>query len=219
MFQSLTFFRKKEEEKPMYLIVGLGNPGSKYDKTRHNMGYEVIDRLVDAHRIPRSGTKFHSLVGSGVIGGEKVLLMKPLTYMNLSGTAVSEAVRFYKLDPETQLIVISDDIDLPPGDLRIRKQGSAGGQKGLKHIIQCLGTDRFVRVRVGTGAKPEGWELADWVLSRMEGEDAHLAGSALDQAAKAVECIVTEGADKAMNLYNISTRKKSGKAVEPGQDS
>ena len=186
----------------MFLICGLGNPGREYHKTRHNMGFDVIDRLVDTYRIPQSGTKFHAMVGSGVIEGQKVLLMKPLTYMNLSGNAVGEAVRFYKLDPATELIVISDDIDLEPGRLRIRKKGSAGGQNGLKHIISRLGTDEFVRIRVGTGAKPAGWDLADWVLSRFSKEDREKADDALDRAAKAAVCVVRDGADAAMNTYN-----------------
>ena len=186
----------------MYLIAGLGNPGPKYEKTRHNMGFDVIDRLVEEYRIPQGGTKFHALTGSGIIGTEKVLLMKPLTYMNLSGNAVSEALHFYKLDPATQLIVISDDIDLAPGMLRIRKQGSAGGQKGLAHIVKCLGTDAFVRIRVGVGGKPEGWDLADWVLSRFSPEDRAKVDEAQERAVKAVFAIVTEGVDQAMNLYN-----------------
>ncbi|MDO4619223.1 MAG: aminoacyl-tRNA hydrolase [Lachnospiraceae bacterium] len=185
-----------------YLIVGLGNPGAKYDKTRHNMGFDVIDRLIEEYNVPQSGTKFHAMIGKGTIGTEKVLLMKPLTYMNLSGTAVREAVNFYKLDPATQVIVISDDIDLAPGKLRIRKKGSAGGQNGLKHIIAQLGTDQFTRIRVGTGSKPEGWQLADWVLSRFSAEDRKAVDEAIDRAAKAAACIVTDGPDKAMNLYN-----------------
>ncbi len=186
----------------MYIIAGLGNPGPRYEKTRHNMGFDTIDSLVTEYRIPSSGVRFHSMVGSGLIGGEKVLLMKPLTYMNLSGNAVGEAVRFYKIDPETQLIVISDDIDLEPGRIRIRKQGSAGGQNGLRHIIAQLGTDRFTRIRIGTGAKPEGWDLADWVLSRFPDGDRKLVDEAIGRAAKAAAVIVTEGADRAMNLYN-----------------
>jgi PTH1 family peptidyl-tRNA hydrolase len=187
----------------MYLIVGLGNPGPKYDKTRHNMGFDVIDRLVEEYQVPQSGTRFHSMLGSGRIGSEKVLLMKPLTYMNLSGNAVREAVQFYKMDPSTQLIVISDDIALEPGRIRIRGRGSDGGQNGLKHIITCLGTDAFARVRVGTGAKPADWDLADWVLSRFQAEDRKLVDDALDRASKAAAMIVTDGLDAAMNKYNV----------------
>ncbi len=188
----------------MHIIAGLGNPGTKYEKTRHNMGFDVIDRLIEEYRIPYGGVKFHAMTGTGMIGGGKVLLMKPMTYMNLSGNAVREAVDFYRIDPEKELIVISDDIDLEPGKIRIRKQGSAGGQNGLKHIISLLGTDRFTRIRVGTGAKPPEWDLADWVLSRFSKEDRALADDAVIRAAKAAALIVTEGPDRAMNLYNGS---------------
>ena len=190
------------EDRTMYVIVGLGNPGMKYEGTRHNMGFDVVDRLVVEHKIPQAGTKFHSLYGNGWIGSERVVLAKPLTYMNLSGTAVRELVDFYKLDPSRELIVITDDIALEPGRIRIRKQGSAGGQNGLKHIIQCLGTQEFIRVRVGTGAKPEGWDLVDWVLSRFSKEDRALVDKAIVEAANAVTAIVTDGIDAAMNKYN-----------------
>lgn len=186
----------------MYIVVGLGNPGSNYDGTRHNMGFEVIDRLIKEYNIPQAGTKFHSIYGSTIIGGEKVIVAKPLTYMNLSGTAVHELVSFYKIDPTSQLIVISDDIDTEPGHIRIRKKGSAGGQNGLKHIISQIGTQEFVRIRVGTGAKPAGWDLADWVLGRFNKEERALADEAVERAAKAVISIITEGPDKAMNRYN-----------------
>ncbi len=202
MWLKRLFGQEKGETKPMFLIVGLGNPGQQYQKTRHNMGFDVIDRLVETYGIPQTGTKFHAMTGSGLIEGQKVLLMKPLTYMNLSGTAVQEAVSFYKLDPGTQLIVISDDIDLDPGRIRIRTKGSAGGQNGLKHIVKCLGTDGFLRIRVGTGAKPAGWDLADWVLSRFSDEERTLVDDALDRAAKAAALIVADGPEKAMNLYN-----------------
>lgn len=186
----------------MYIIAGLGNPGRQYEGTRHNMGFDVVDRLVMDWNIPRGREQFHSLTGTGMIGGNKVLLMKPLTYMNLSGNAVREAVHFYKTDPAKELIVISDDIDLEPGHIRIRKKGSAGGQNGLKNIIQQLGTEEFTRVRVGTGAKPAGWDLADWVLSRFNKEDRALVDGAIIRAAEAVATIVTENVDAAMNKYN-----------------
>lgn len=190
----------------MYIIVGLGNPGRKYEGTRHNMGFDVIDRLVYKNNIPCSGSKFHSVYGTGMIGTQKVVLAKPLTYMNLSGTAVRELIDFYKIDPESELIVISDDIDLEPGRIRIRKQGSAGGQNGLRHIVQCLGTQKFIRIRVGTGGKPEGWELADWVLSRFTMDDRALVDDAIVRAADAVAAICTDGIDKAMNVYNVNTK-------------
>ena len=186
----------------MFIIVGLGNPGSKYDKTRHNMGFDVIDQLITRNHISGPFNKFHSMYGTGYIGGEKVVLAKPMTYMNLSGTAVRELVDFYKIDPATELIVISDDIDLDPGRLRIRKQGSAGGQNGLKDVIQKLGTQQFIRIRVGTGAKPADWDLADWVLSRFSPEERKLVDDAIVRAAEAVETAVKDGPDRAMNLYN-----------------
>ncbi len=186
----------------MHIIVGLGNPGSQYEGTRHNMGFDVIDRLIETYRIPQAGTKFHSIYGIGMIEGEKCLLAKPLTYMNLSGTAVREICTFYHTDPETDLVVISDDIDTEPGHIRIRKKGSAGGQNGLKHIIAQLGTQNFTRIRVGTGAKPEGWDLADWVLARFSKEDRKIVDGAIDRAAKAVGVMVKDGVDLAMNRYN-----------------
>ena len=186
----------------MYIIAGLGNPGSRYEKTRHNMGFDVIDALITEFRVPYGGVKFHAMCGQTMIGGEKVLLLKPMTYMNLSGNAVREAVDFYKIDPERELLVISDDIDLDPGRIRIRKQGSAGGQKGLRHIIEQLGTDRFTRIRIGTGAKPADWDLADWVLSRFDAEDRKKVDDAVERAAKAAAMFVTDGADAAMNQFN-----------------
>lgn len=166
------------------------------------MGFDVVDRLVELHHVPQGGVKFHALYGNGRIGAERVVLAKPLTYMNLSGTAVRELVDFYKIDPTRELVVVSDDIDLAPGRIRIRKQGSAGGQNGLKHIIQCLGTQEFIRIRVGTGQKPEGWELADWVLSRFPREERAVVDAAIREAADAVTAIVTDGIDAAMNRYN-----------------
>lgn len=186
----------------MHIIVGLGNPGIKYEGTRHNMGFDVVDRVVEEYQIPQSGTKFHSMYGIGMIEGEKCVVAKPLTYMNLSGTAVRELCDFYKADPTTDLIVISDDIDTKPGHIRIRKKGSAGGQNGLKDIIEKLGTQEFTRIRVGTGAKPEGWDLADWVLSRFSKEDRELVDSAIVRAADAIGVIMTDGVDMAMNRFN-----------------
>ena len=190
----------------MYLIVGLGNPGRKYEKTRHNMGFDVIDCLVEKHGVPQSGVKFNAMFGKGIIGGERVILMKPLSFMNLSGGPVREMVNFFKIDLEKELIVIYDDIDLDPGQLRIRKQGSAGGHNGMKDIIRCLGTDRFVRVKVGVGARPQDWDLADYVLSRFSDADRKVIDEGIEQAADAVEMAVEKGVDIAMNQYN---KKKS----------
>ncbi|MCR5294189.1 MAG: aminoacyl-tRNA hydrolase [Lachnospiraceae bacterium] len=186
----------------MFIIVGLGNPGMKYEGTRHNMGFDVIDALVERNRIPPAGSRFHALYGTGRIRGERAALVKPLTYMNLSGTAVREITAFYKIDVNKELIVISDDIDLDPGHIRIRKKGSAGGQNGLKDIIEKLGTEEFIRIRVGTGGKPAGWDLADWVLSRFSRDERKLADEAILKAAEAAEMIVAEGTDRAMNAFN-----------------
>ena len=186
----------------MYLIVGLGNPGRQYEATRHNMGFDAIDCLVEEHRVPQGGVKFNAMYGKAVIGGEKAILMKPLSYMNLSGGPVRDMVNYFKVDPETELIVIYDDIDLEPGNLRIRKQGSAGGHNGIKDIIRQLGTEKFLRVKIGVGAKPSGWDLADHVLSRFTDGDRKLVDEAIERAAKAVEMILSDGVDAAMNAYN-----------------
>ena len=189
----------------MYLVVGLGNPGKQYEATRHNMGFDTIDHLVEDYNVPQGGVKFNAMYGKTMIGGEKVILMKPLSFMNLSGGPVREMANYFKIDPETELIVIYDDIDLDPGQLRIRKKGSAGGHNGIKHIIQQLGTQNFVRIKVGVGAKPKGWDLADHVLGRFDKEDRALIEEAQERACKAVELILTDSVDAAMNEYNKKT--------------
>lgn len=189
----------------MYLIVGLGNPGRQYEATRHNMGFDTVDCLIEKHNVPQGGVKFNAMYGKGIIGGDKAILMKPLSFMNLSGGPVCDMVNFFKIDPEKELIVISDDIDLEPGQLRIRKQGSAGGHNGLKDIIQKLGTQNFIRIKIGVGAKPQGWDLADHVLSRFPDSERKLVDEAIREAADAVEKIIAQGPDAAMNEYN---RKK-----------
>lgn len=186
----------------MYLIVGLGNPGKTYEGTRHNMGFDTIDYLIEEHQIPQSGVKFNAMYGKGIIGGEKVILMKPLSFMNLSGGPVQEAASYFKIDPETELIVIYDDIDLEPGQLRIRKQGSAGGHNGMKDIIQKLGTQKFTRIKVGVGAKPKGWDLADYVLGRFSANERKVVDESIKRAGKAVEIMLSQGVDAAMNEYN-----------------
>ena len=150
----------------MYVIVGLGNPDKKYEHTRHNIGFDVIDALADKYNISVTDKKHKALCGSGVIEGMKVLLVKPQTYMNLSGESVAEVMNFYKLDPDEEMIVIFDDISLEPGRIRIRKKGSAGGHNGIKSIIAMTGTQGFSRIKVGVGEKPQGWDLADHVLGR-----------------------------------------------------
>ncbi|MCI6004825.1 MAG: aminoacyl-tRNA hydrolase [Blautia sp.] len=192
----------------MFLIVGLGNPGRQYEGTRHNMGFDTLDYLIEKHQIPQGGVKFNAMYGKGIIGGEKVTLMKPLSFMNLSGGPVREMVNYFKIDPETEMIVIYDDIDLEPGQLRIRKQGSAGGHNGIKDIIRQLGTQKFLRVKVGVGAKPKGWDLADHVLGRFSSDDRRLADEAIGKAGDAVEMILSRGADAAMNEYNRKVQEK-----------
>lgn len=189
----------------MYLIAGLGNPGPKYDGTRHNMGFDVVTELISRHSIPSDGIAMKALYGKGLVNGQKVMLMKPLTYMNLSGEAVQQFVHYYKVDPAEELILIYDDIDLEPGQIRIRQKGSAGSHNGMKSVISCLGTTSFTRVRVGVGAKPEGWDLADYVLSRPGTEERKLIDEAVGWAADAVEMIVSGETEKAMSLYNGKT--------------
>lgn len=192
-------------EKEWYLIAGLGNPGREYEGTRHNTGFEVIDRLADRYDITgaaqtRSGK---ALTAKGRIEGQPVILMKPLTYMNLSGEAVREGLDYYHIDPGQHLIVISDDTDLPEGRIRLRTHGSAGGHNGLKNIILQAGTDHFIRVRVGIGAKPSPTaDLADYVLGHAGGEDRKLLEEGEVLAADAVAAIVSDGVDRAMCRFN-----------------
>ena len=186
----------------MYLVAGLGNPGKQYEATRHNMGFDTIDYLIEEYKVPQGGVKFNALYGKNMIGGDKDILMKFLCFMNLSGGPIRDMVNYFKIDPETELIVIYDDIDLDPGQLRIRKQGSAGGHNGIKDIIRQLGTEKFLRIKVGVGAKPKGWDLADHVLGRFSTEDRKLVDEAIGKAAKAVDIMIEQGADAAMNEYN-----------------
>lgn len=185
-----------------WLVVCLGNVGDQYDNTRHNIGFEVADELAERKNIPVQKLKHKALTNTTEIGGKKVLLMKPVTYMNLSGEAAGEAARFYKIPPE-RVLVVCDDVALPAGKLRIRKGGSAGGHNGLKSLIQHLGTDQFPRVRIGVGQKPHpDYDMADWVLGKFQGEDRKTMDAAVKRAADAVECLLREGADRAMNQFN-----------------
>lgn len=192
----------------MYIIAGLGNPGSKYAHTRHNAGFEAIERLADKYRIDISTKKFQALCGSGVIEGQKVLLLKPQTYMNLSGESIRAACDFYKIDPEKELTVLYDDISLDPGQLRIRKKGSAGGHNGMKSIIGHLGTQVFKRVKIGVGEKPAGYDLADYVLGHFSGEDWEEMKEAFDRAAQAAARLVYEDTEHVMNEFNTRRVKE-----------
>lgn len=195
--------RKDEEEATiMYIIAGLGNPTRQYEKTRHNVGFDTIDRIADEYHISLNDAKHKSICGSGIIAGQKVLLMKPQTYMNNSGEAIGAALHFYKLDPASQLLVIFDDISLEPGSLRIRQKGSAGGHNGMKSIIAHAGTQEFARIKIGVGAKPEGWDLADHVLSRFPKEEREAVEDAMKDAVAAAEKIVAGDVEQAMNIYN-----------------
>ena len=199
-------YRKQHrKDKMMYLIAGLGNPTREYDKTRHNVGFSVIDVLADKYNIDVSDRKHKALCGKGVIEGEKVLLLKPQTFMNLSGESIREAIDYYKIDPE-DIIVIYDDISLEPGQLRIRLKGSAGGHNGIKNIIAHLGTQEFPRIKVGVGAKPPKMDLADYVLSRFGAEEQKIMDEAFGEAAEAAVMMMTTGAERAMNHYNAKKK-------------
>lgn len=185
-----------------WLVVFLGNPGIKYEMTRHNAGFMAGDAMAKAQGAVINRARFKALTGICEIGGESVMLMKPQTFMNLSGEAVAQAVKFYKIPPE-HVIVVSDEVALPIGKLRVRTKGSAGGHNGLKNIISMLGTDQFPRIRIGVGSAPHpDYDMADWVLSCFRGKDAEDMLSVAQRAAEAVECYITKGAERAMNLYN-----------------
>ena len=186
----------------MFVIVGLGNPSSKYEKTRHNVGFDVIDMLADKYAIKMKEKKHRALCGAGVIEGQKVLLVKPQTFMNLSGESISSILHFYKLDPESELLVVYDDISLTPGRLRIRKKGSAGGHNGVKSIISHAGTQEFLRIKIGVGEKPQGWDLADYVLGRFSNEERRLVEEAFEKACEAAVLMMQGKTDQAMNQFN-----------------
>ncbi len=190
----------------MYIIVGLGNPGRRYEQTRHNMGFLTIDRIASELGIKVDRIKFKSLIGEGTFCGQKVILVKPQTYMNLSGTAVKEITDFYKLDL-SNLIVIYDDIDIAVGTLRIRKGGSSGTHNGMKDIIYKLYDDVFPRIRIGIGG-PSGMNLASFVTGQIPKEEAPLLDDAITRAAKAALSIIESGIDRAMNEYNVKEKKE-----------
>ncbi|MBR3473540.1 MAG: aminoacyl-tRNA hydrolase [Oscillospiraceae bacterium] len=187
---------------PTWIVAFLGNPGLKYEGTRHNAGFMTAEALCKKKNFAINKARFQALTAQVDLGGERVLLMKPQTYMNLSGQAVSQAARFYKIPPE-HILVVSDEVSLPIGKLRIRTKGSAGGHNGLKNIIEQLGTEDFPRIRLGVGAPPHpDYDMADWVLSVFRNQDAEDMAAAAARAAEAVACYIEKGPDRAMNLYN-----------------
>lgn len=186
----------------MIIIVGLGNPGREYEGTRHNVGFLVLDKLAAKENISVLEKRHKAVIGKGMAAGRKCVLAKPHTYMNLSGESVRQLIDYYKADETAELIVISDDISLEPGQIRVRKKGSAGGHNGLKNIIAHLGHDSFIRVKIGVGEKPRGWDLADYVLGRFSKSDREAVEEAADRAVEAVLTIISEGPDAAMNRFN-----------------
>ncbi|MCC8137813.1 MAG: aminoacyl-tRNA hydrolase [Clostridiales bacterium] len=196
------FQMKKEEDTVMYIIAGLGNPGRKYEHTRHNAGYEAIDRLAEKYGIRIETEKFRALTGTGYIEGQKVLLLKPLTFMNASGESIRAACDFYKIDPRESFLVLYDDISLPTGQLRVRGKGSAGGHNGIKNIIAQLGTQEFARVKIGVGEKPKEYDLVDYVLGHFSEEEWAAMTEAFSHAADAAAMLLTGDLQAVMNRYN-----------------
>lgn len=183
-------------------MVGLGNPERKYENTRHNVGFITIDRIADKYGIGITENKLKALIGKGTIAGQKVVLVKPQTYMNLSGEAVRAVADYYKVDAQTQVCIIYDDTSMEVGKLRIRKQGSAGGHNGIKSIINHLGSDVFVRVKIGIGEKPKGYDLADYVLGQLTSEDHKYIDETALKVCDAIELLSQGEVDEAMNRYN-----------------
>ena len=193
-----------------WLVVCLGNPGLRYEGTRHNAGFMTADALARKLNVSINRARFHALTGRAEIGGESVLLMKPQTYMNLSGEAAAEAAKFYKIPPE-RVLVVSDETALPIGKLRVRSKGSAGGHNGLKSIIDALGSDAFPRIRIGVGSPPHpDYDMADWVLGVFRDRDAEVMAEAAKRAAQAVECYITQGPERAMNRFNQKNEPDRG---------
>lgn len=203
IFKQLEQKRGPEPSGPVeYIIVGLGNPGTDYEGTRHNIGFMVIDALCEKYKLECKKLKFKSLTCDAMIAGKRCLIMKPTTFMNNSGEAVTEAMAFYKIPPE-RTIIVYDDISLEPGRLRIRRKGSDGGHNGIKSIIYLSGHDTFPRIKMGVGAKPHpDYSLADWVLGRFKKEDAEVLEKSFDNAVSCLELMVQEKTTEAMNKYN-----------------
>lgn len=192
----------------MFIIVGLGNPTNEYAGTRHNVGFDVIDAIADKYNISVTERKNRAFCGKGLVAGQKVILAKPQTYMNLSGESVRGLVDYYKIDEETELLIIYDDISLDVGQLRIRKKGSAGGHNGIKNIIQHLGSDVFLRIKVGVGEKPKEYDLVDYVLGHFSKEEREIMADGYRNAVEAVEMILQNDVEGAMNSFNKKVVKE-----------
>ena len=192
----------------MFIIVGLGNPDKQYEGTRHNVGFDVIDAIAEKYNISVDTRKSRALIGKGMIEGHKVILVKPQTYMNLSGESIRSLVDYYKVDEESELIVIYDDVSLGVGQLRIRKKGSAGGHNGIKSILSELGTDVFLRIKVGVGEKPRKYDLADYVLGHFSKEEKEQMKEGYQKAADAVSMLLNGETEAAMNQYNRKVKPK-----------
>ena len=197
--------KQQEEEGRMFIIAGLGNPTKEYEGTRHNVGFEVIDRISEKYNIAVEDKKHRALIGKGIIAGQKVILAKPQTFMNLSGESIRSLCDYYKVDAEHELLVIYDDVSLDVGQLRIRARGSAGGHNGIKNIIACLGTQVFARIKIGVGEKPPRYDLAAYVLGHFSKAEREAMEEGYMEAVQAVEMIVSDEIESAMNEYN---RKK-----------
>ena len=192
----------------MFIIAGLGNPKKEYDNTRHNIGFAMIDKMAEKYHISVKDIRNKAMTGKGIVNGQKVLLVKPMTFMNLSGESIRPLVDYYKTDITQELIVISDDINLPAGQIRIRKKGSAGGHNGLKNIIAQLGSEEFQRIRIGVGGKPENYDLADYVLGHFSREEKSVMDKAVLMAVEAAEIMLAKETDRAMNEFNRKAEKE-----------
>lgn len=211
-------FKKTEGGQDFFVIVGLGNPGPRYEGTKHNVGFEVVNRIGKKYNIEINKFKHKALVGDGMIEGQRVLLVKPQTFMNLSGESVREIVNFYKI-PQERFVVIFDDTSLPAGAIRIREKGSHGGHNGIRNIIAQMGTDVFCRIKVGIGEKPNGWDLADYVLAQFDKDTLPMMEQGADHAVTAVELILKKGVAAAMNQVNQKPKPpKKEKMTKPAKE-
>ncbi|MDD4843929.1 MAG: aminoacyl-tRNA hydrolase [Anaerotignum sp.] len=206
-------FKNSEKGQDFFVIAGLGNPGPKYEGTKHNVGFDVVERLGRKYNIEINKFKHKALVGDGTIEGTRVLLVKPQTFMNLSGESIREIVNFYKI-PQDHFVVIYDDTSLPVSGLRIREKGSHGGHNGIRNMIDQMGTDEFWRIKVGIGERPNGWDLADYVLAKFSQDDLPMLEQGLDKAVKAVELILSQGIMEAMNQTNQRPKPPKKEKIE-----